>query len=620
MRESIQIGLIDLFCKEKNIIIPVIQRDYCMGSYMDADDSLLTYILNKFRKYSLNNADENKNIVLSAITVYENNENVYIYDGQQRIFTMYCLLKFIDFKIQECNCESSEDSFQNIMTQIQFQFRKAINEVFKENNDNLVTYATKSVNNLKETFNKRAVNLDFVSLKVFILKKIKFDRVSVKGELSTAEQFFIDINSGVPIVPYEIFKCLLNNKADKCINDKETKKQWFSNIDNDWLDIFYKFKEVTLVNETSREELMEMRFLEFCCRMIYWEKQLNNEQLGKHALELKSFNDTRDTDDINDTVKFIDILEVDDFDRISKILNSLETELKAEGSSENNNIVNLVGGTFNAGSQGKKRIGTLYFDTMCEENIIYIRKFLKKLCSDKCGDNNEDKEQDNSLNIERAKDLVVWAILNELVNPNIKIVKAVKNEWNKFVIYDKPIAYLTPNFVGTWKEIIYPVPQYYYDFKYDEVYESLVGKENYNEDEKNKLNDIMKIILKKENCKINLKIIPKNEPEYYDFMKIKENQIKYPEVAKYQITYKYRRCNFYKPDKKNYGILKKLNDIIIYDEDGYGYYLSVNDRFNFYKDCKYGVSRWEIKEKVKVQACIRLDKEYSIQFDAKQIN
>ncbi len=579
MNESIQISLKELFYQEpiKKIIVPVIQRDYCMGSHMNTNDSLLAYILNKY-KDSLK-----KDLILSAITVYESGEHIYIYDGQQRIFTLYCLLRFINNKLQENKLDSISE-----ISKIEFEYRGAINKVFEEEKSGLVTYATRSVENLKDSFINKMKTHELKTFKEFILENIKFDKISVKGELSTAEQFFIDINSGIPIVPYEIFKCLLNDKADRCLKDKY-KKNWFSNIDNEWLDIFYKFQNVKLSNEESKEELMEMRFIEFCCRMIYWEKCIYNAKLGKHALELKSFSNTNDTNDINDAIRFINVLDDKDFNRISKILDALNN-LQFQVDSQNKDIAKLIGDSFYAGTQGNIKIGTLYFNITDEDNKKYIKQFLLNLCDDK-------------LKEDRAKDLIMWAILNELTDKNIKLVKAVKNEWNNFVIYKQPIAYLTPNFVGTWNEIIYPIPQYYYS-SYSEVYESLMGKE-WNKDnkdnkdiEKNKLDNIMKIIKLQGAFKYQLKVIPEYKPECYDYMEVEGEKIFYPTKAKYKIVYKYKGCNYYRKkvnDGNSYGILRRGNYTILFNEKGIGYYIEEIDSYNFEKNGEYKIDKWDIR-------------------------
>jgi len=51
---------------------------------------MLDYIINNFN-------ETKKQITLSAITIFQpNSSDIFIYDGQQKIFTLACLVKLLD--------------------------------------------------------------------------------------------------------------------------------------------------------------------------------------------------------------------------------------------------------------------------------------------------------------------------------------------------------------------------------------------------------------------------------------------------------------------------------------------------------------------------------------------
>ncbi|MBU5440094.1 hypothetical protein KQI42_19045 [Tissierella sp. MSJ-40] len=64
------------------------------------------------------------------------------------------------------------------------------------------------------------------------------------------------------------------------------------------------------------------QFVEFCCRMIYWEKYKDDKN-EKHPLQLKVFYNNQNVSEIGDCDEFIACLEKSDFQRIELIMNTL---------------------------------------------------------------------------------------------------------------------------------------------------------------------------------------------------------------------------------------------------------------------------------------------------------
>lgn len=236
---------------KENIFIPVIQRDYCMGSSIlhekpknDSNEDFLGFIIKSFN-------DDNPAMASTIVIAIDEHNNRYIFDGQQRTYTIYQLLKFFGAgSLKDYKFVGRDEVSQDIIKP--------------------KTYIEESIQNLHRAIENRCKDLDTVKFIRFIEENIKFN-VKVISEVSAAEQFFMDINGGVPLENYEIFKsCLINS-----INDDEVRKSFVKKLENKWLNFFYLCKNKIyegsrLANSNhSEEELIEMRFIEYLVRWLY---------------------------------------------------------------------------------------------------------------------------------------------------------------------------------------------------------------------------------------------------------------------------------------------------------------------------------------------------------------
>lgn len=217
-----------------NFIIPVIQRDYCVGARIAEDkreDDFLGYLLKNF--------GEKKDAIASTILVSVEKEtnDIYVFDGQQRLYTIYQILKY-------CGGETDE----------KFTFAGRRNGPSK--------YSEAAVENLKDALKKRVEEKDKLEFRDFLYDHVKF-KVKVTKSVSAAEQFFMDINGGVPLKNYEIFKSCLCERLEKL-----KKEDFIKKLENEWLSWFYRFLDIKNDDDSDKEELVEMRFIEFLCRFF----------------------------------------------------------------------------------------------------------------------------------------------------------------------------------------------------------------------------------------------------------------------------------------------------------------------------------------------------------------
>ncbi len=239
-------SVIKLF--EYDVAIPIIQRDYCMGASIATNgknDDFLGFIINSFEKETPVTAST------IIIAIDEKTKKRYIFDGQQRSYTLYQILKYL-------KCKELKG--------YEFIGRDKVSEEL----NNPKNYIEESVGNLRKAIENRCKDIQSLDkFKTFIEENVKF-KVKIISEISAAEQFFMDINGGIPLENYEIFKSYLINSLPAKI-----KEGWVKKLENEWLNFFYLCKDKMyhdVDNNYSEEELIEMRFIEYVCRWLYNKK------------------------------------------------------------------------------------------------------------------------------------------------------------------------------------------------------------------------------------------------------------------------------------------------------------------------------------------------------------
>lgn len=239
----------DLFMHD--IVIPVIQRDYCMGStFTEGGNNFLTYLF----KCLESGRDIDAGCIIVGVKSKEDSQIVYIFDGQQRTFTIYNTLKYLN------------PDFDSIYT---FEGRK----------NKLSPYSASSVENLKKQLEIILKGKNDTKINIYneLLKRVKFT-VKTVDEISSAEQFFIDINDGVQLEKYEIFKSVLFDKIMiKCAGLIE---KAIEVIENKTLTALFKLANATFndMNLAARcAEEAEMMLADHILRRRYY----NNAKRAK---------------------------------------------------------------------------------------------------------------------------------------------------------------------------------------------------------------------------------------------------------------------------------------------------------------------------------------------------
>lgn len=247
--------------------IPEIQRDYVMGAGgMDGDgkdklEKLLDVILKKCKS--------NEDFDFSCIITYcsdPENAPLEIYDGQQRLTTLMIMILY--------KLRSERKDVTGFADWYSFMGRPRANDILE-----LLVKNESEIENIEVT--------DFTSFSIknllkkialakygnitsdYLLNHVKFDMVSI-GSQNEIEQFFMDLNSGVKLKEYELYKAKLTHRVSQLKReyDIDTKDEalemWPHKMDNDWLNFFAIFADY----EHPAEEY-ETAFVKYCINMVY---------------------------------------------------------------------------------------------------------------------------------------------------------------------------------------------------------------------------------------------------------------------------------------------------------------------------------------------------------------
>lgn len=302
------------------IKIPVIQRDYCMGAQLGEN------ISGDFLDYMIHGFEEKKNLTLSTILIAEEEGEeafpIYVFDGQQRTYTIYQTLKILQEQLK--------------VTEPQLQSYHFIGREKTGRTEHGSLYAKEAVEQLKRVCRSKLEKIGWwdnsEQLKGFmkyIWEDISFT-IKITDKVSEAEQFFLDINGGVPLEKYEIFKAILYKR----LRDIEDGKSMIDLIENKWLNTFYQWLEKENKNENNNykkrndekdeEELLEMRCIEFLCRYIY-KKNHKSDPNYKDCNEIFDF--AKSKAKLVGELEYLGKMRKEDFDEVKKIMEDIAENL-----------------------------------------------------------------------------------------------------------------------------------------------------------------------------------------------------------------------------------------------------------------------------------------------------
>lgn len=494
------------------IRIPSIQRDYVLGS-----SKKLKLLLHDIYE----NAEKNKSFDLSCIIINKEHEKLEIYDGQQRLVTLTFMYLYY---IQK---EKKESKFGKDW--LEFSERPFANEVFNEmvekkyiNFENLdfdllvqKDCTSFAINQLLKKINEYDKKYNNTMKSDYILNNIQFGVILIEKQ-SEAEQFFMDLNSGIKLKEFEIYKSKLNDVIKKLSTNDNFKNEksienWSSKIDNEWLNFFRKIG-VGCFEHT--EEEYEIRFIRYCLHMAIEEKyikekytkQINNE-LAEEIKKMQNENYIFDNIDsyinnkseINKKIihKIYEIIH-----RVYHIMESLNGNIECI-KTDNSEILDYAWGDDEELEKAKKynyNKRAAFWNLDDNTNTTIFNKAIQSIIQE-------------NINF----DIMLWILITTLngkeknrnkENRN-KYIRLIKIFMNNNVFTNKDAWYESQakgQYMYYSKNIPYGIPQYYgkhYDENYgessDDNYGNCYGgykfETHYNEDEYKECKKIIDAIL-----------------------------------------------------------------------------------------------------------------------------
>ncbi len=263
----------------------------------------------------------------------------------------------------------------------------------------------------------------------FLLNKVSFDIILV-NEVSDAEQFFLDINDGLDLKNYEIFKAELYHHA-KSILSYEDFKRFALKMENEWLKFFLQYTK----QEYTEEEFLVF-FLKYCFRMMWIEENKNDDGY------------------LSSNVRW---LKMEHLRRIEKITDAIINKLKDVRVEDNYYSHSCI--CYSYGSYANR--GGQQWRTKNIDYIGMLQVFLKNIWNTK----------------EVNKDVVIWCYISKLfdvsqkeeqLNEYLRFIKKLLNNYRN----ECKVAEIRFKDWGVEKkEIDYgryyvsAIPQYYLDYK-----------------------------------------------------------------------------------------------------------------------------------------------------------
>lgn len=262
--------------KANSIIIPQIQRDYAQGREEKDVIEIRNRILDKFYTAIKTPLP----IDIDFIYGYNQDEKFIPLDGQQRLTTLFLIHLYIAkrakslqlFELKKFRYETRQSSadFCNALLQSEIIFKSEINlkdwivdqhwffhSWIKDPTINGMLTMIQSIH-LKFS----SPSEDFIMLwnNLISITPITFNFISIENS-GMNDELYIKMNSrGKPLTRFENFKVWFEKKYPN-------NKYWQNKIDNDWTNLFWKYRSTYNANNSNHNS-MDEEFMQFLNGMI----------------------------------------------------------------------------------------------------------------------------------------------------------------------------------------------------------------------------------------------------------------------------------------------------------------------------------------------------------------
>lgn len=431
----------------KGVLIPEIQRDYVMGaggtkegSEKDKLEGLLDALLDRCQK--------GEKFDFSCIITYcadPDMNRLEIYDGQQRLTTLMLLIMFCfhrenSDKYEEYKYKEVDENRE--VEWYQFSGRPVANNIVRMLTDRdfqvdkipVKDFTSFSMKNLLEKFSYS--KYDCITSD-YLLNQVMFERVEL-GSQNEIEQFFMDLNSGVKLKKYELYKAKLVHHINELSEKGEDKngclREWPHKLDNEWLNTFMAFADFS-----HPAEEYEIAFIQYCFFML-----------------LKNDNHDADTDDPDNMTPEI----LSECFSIMQAMSNLDFVM-ASKRDRKPHMVEFAWGSYEEECKENRHYFNYdkrgaYWNLNFKDNEYHLYYIIKDILTD--------KENIKEL----SKDIIIWAyiislswqidyqsefipLLKSLLNHNVSINKDAWyecQEKGQYLYYSKYNVCFIPQYYG----------------------------------------------------------------------------------------------------------------------------------------------------------------------------
>lgn len=453
--------LIDKY--KKGLLIPEIQRDYVMGAGGKGKNGKdkLENLLENINHCAENNLDFD----FSCIISYQKNKNsrLEIYDGQQRLTTLLFLYLY---KLQVEDIYDKEKLVNE--NWLEFSGRPISNDIFsvlangklaidKIEVCDFTSFCIKNLLNEIDQNKYKFITSDY------LLNRVRFDMVSI-GSQNEIEQFFMDLNSGLQLKDYEIYKAKLNHRVMQIREEwekygsshiyEESITNWSYKLDNEWLNFFEPFSSF----EHSEEEY-EIAFIQYCFCMTRLEQNFISKDYKVDDVDMITIDSVKRVYDILCNVTKLNFKFKEEFYNCSSVLQFSWGDMVEQTDGVGREKYNY----------DKRGAYWSLADTNYESMLYHVIKDVI-LCNEKY--------------IELYDDVVLWCFITTLdwlidyQNTYLRIIKKLLNHnvYNNLDAWYECTA--NGRYIYYCKNIVYGIPQYYgkhFKIQKDDELQKMIG-------------------------------------------------------------------------------------------------------------------------------------------------
>lgn len=325
--------------QNKKIVIPIIQRDYAQGRKDINKSKDIEIIRENFLQSLFDTITNNNPIVLDYIYGAEDDiERFQPIDGQQRLTTLFLLYWYFSIK------DKKNDEVKERLLNFTYETRSSSTDFCKALVNSNMDISNSSIDDkisdliidcpwfyqfwqYDPTISAMLNMIDAIHKKFFEIENgfelltretnplISFWTLSLE-DFGLSDDLFIKMNArGKKLSKFENFKAKFEDNLDEIIHNDEVSDKWKSDIDNEWLDYFWK-KYNNNKDEIKNVEIYMYRYILLVSEMINCKKPIELKVVSNFSVDCnyfdiinKVFNDENNVRYLCDAMNFLINLE-----------------------------------------------------------------------------------------------------------------------------------------------------------------------------------------------------------------------------------------------------------------------------------------------------------------------